>query len=260
MRIVSVDKEPFFTLTYRCSGPRGKSILQQTLPFFKAKASGMPQGLDAMVLTSDLQGREDDPRNRLLGIRVSEELARMVENKEIPEPDIVLLAGDLFDYPEMNKRSGCGEVSEVWTAFAERFKRVLGVHGNHDFIQKPRALPSNASVLDGPGLSVDGLRIGGVSGIVGKPTKNQRRTEEDFFGALDAITLKKPDILVLHQGPDDPSDGRRRGDSAVREALESGYTGLTVFGHCYWPEPFLMPLGEGQIINVDSRVIILEQE
>jgi Icc-related predicted phosphoesterase len=259
MHIVSIDNEPFYSLQYRCSGPRGKSILTQKLPFFRAKVDRLPPGVDAMVLTSDLQGREHDPRNRLLGVRVAEELAQMVQNKMIPQAPIALLAGDLFDYPEMNKRSGCGEVIDVWTAFAEQFDHVLGVHGNHDFIKQPKALPSNAAIVDGYVSSTLGLRIGGVSGITGKPTKNQRRTEEDFFSSLDKVVFQNPDILVLHQGPDDPADGRRRGDSSVRENLEFGYSGLTVFGHCYWPDPFVMPLGQGQVVNVDSRVIIVEQ-
>lgn len=260
MRILSVDQTPFYTLDYRCSGPRGKRIIEQVLPFYKAKVDWLPDGVDSIVLTSDLQGREKDPRNRLLGVRVVDELSMLIENKRMPEPSLVLLAGDLFDYPEMNKRSGCGEVIEVWQAFSERFDRVLGVHGNHDFIRNPKELPGNATVVDGHIESFEGLRIGGLSGIVGKPTKNQRRAADDFYPALDRLTLRNPDLIILHQGPDDPADGNRRGDSAVREQLESGFSGLTVFGHCYWPEPFVMPLGEGQIVNVDSRVIILERD
>lgn len=259
MRIVSVDKDPFFTLSYRCSGPRGKSILKQALPFFKAKVDALPFGVDAMILTSDLQGRENDPRNRLVGVRVAEELSRLVADNIIPQAQVALLAGDLFDYPEMNKRSGSGEVIDVWQAFSERFNQVVGVHGNHDFIKNPKALPSNATVLDGSCAYTHGLKVGGVSGVIGKPTKNQRRTSEDFYGLLDKVTLENPDILILHQGPDDALDARRRGDPLVREHLESTYTGLTVFGHCYWPAPFVMPLGSGQIVNVDSRVLIVER-
>ena len=86
MRIVAVDSAPFYSLKYRCSGPRGKRILEQDLPFYKAKVDWLPHGVDSVVLTSDLQGREHDPRNRLLGVRVAEELSHMVANNDFPQP------------------------------------------------------------------------------------------------------------------------------------------------------------------------------
>ena len=46
-----------------------------------------------LVATSDLQGREQDPKNRLLGELVAEELAVLHELGEIPFIHGVLLAG-----------------------------------------------------------------------------------------------------------------------------------------------------------------------
>jgi hypothetical protein len=43
-------------------------------------------------------------------------------------------------------------------------------------------------------------------------------------------------------------------------SLETGFQGLTVFGHTRWEWPWLIPLGEGQALNVDGRVVVVLPE
>jgi hypothetical protein len=101
--------------------------------------------------------------------------------------------------------------------------------------------------------------VGGVSGIVGNPSWNQRRTEADFLSAVEKVTRRRPDLLLLHQGPADEERGRR-GDPDVALSLATGYEGLTVFGHTRWQWPWLMTLGAGQVMNVDGRVVVVLAE
>lgn len=150
----------------------------QSQPFYYARASGLPEGIGSIVLTSDLQGRERERQNRLLGEVVAEELGLLADLVDIPPIDLAILAGDLYEYPDCHKRSGSGEVSSVWQAFAG-ISQVLGVHGNHDVLSAPRELPRHARVLDGDILKMNQLVIGGVGGIIvtpNEPSENLRIT------------------------------------------------------------------------------------
>ena len=187
LRITRAEQTPFHTLPHRTSGLKGGPI-RNWLPFYRAYAIGLPVGMEAIVLTSDLQRRENGGQNRLL--------------------------------------------------------------------VDPEALPGNVRVLDGQIAKLGGLKIGGVSGIVGNPQRNQRRTEGDFLAVMESVTDKNPDLLLLHRGPDDPDRGRL-GDPGIALSLTTGFEGLTVFGHTRWDWPWLMPMGTGQVLNVDARVVVV---
>jgi len=255
LRITHVEQTPFYTLAHRTSGPRG-GPLRNRLPFHRAYATGLPEGVAGVVFASDLQGREDGGANRLMGVPVAEALADLAKRGVIPQPQAVFLCGDLYDYPDCHKRGGTGPVGDVFHAFSTIATKVIGVMGNHDELTEPNGLPSNVHVLDGQIKTAGSLRVGGVSGIIGNPGRHQRRTEEDFLSVMERVTAKNPNLLLLHQGPDDP-DRNRRGDPGIALSLATGYRGLTVFGHTHWDWPWLIPLGEGQALNVDGRVIIL---
>ena len=260
LRITRIDPEPFFSLPHRTSGPAG-APLHNRLPFYRAYATGLPDHVKGIVLTSDLQGREAGGQNRLLGVSVAEALVGLSREGLIPAPDAVFLCGDLYDYPDCHKRGGTGPVDEVLQAFSVMVPEVVGVLGNHDQMEYPEALPDNTTVLDGEVVGgLGNLNIGGVSGIVGNPNRNQRRTEDDFLAALESVTDQAPDILLLHQGPTDPERAARRGDPGVALSLETGFQGLTVFGHTRWDWPWLISLGEGQALNVDGRVVVVLPE
>lgn len=256
LRITKIESEPFHTLRYLTAGPKGKPVHVQ-LPFYRAEAEGLPSSIRAVVLTSDLQGREIGPENRLLGCALADELVVLHNKGIIPKPSLIAVCGDLYEYSDCHKRGGTGPVDEVFYALNRVCDQVVGVLGNHDELaQRDAALEPNISILDGTHSSMLGLRIGGLSGIIGDPKRHLRRSEDEFLKRLESLTSKSPNLLLLHQGPDDP-ELSRRGDPSVRLSLETGYAGLTVFGHTRWHGYPLITLGSGQALNVDGRVIIV---
>ena len=156
-----------------------------------------------------------------MGVAVAENLAALVTEKSIPAPQAVLLCGDLYDYPDCHKRGGTGPVDDVYAAFSDFVPHVIGVHGNHDNLANGDSLPGNTVILDGQVHDASGLRIGGVSGIVGDPCRHQRRTSEDFLPVMERVTAQHPELLLLHQGPED-EQRLRRGDPDVTLSLGPG--------------------------------------
>ena len=255
LRIGRLETEPFHSLRYQTSGRPGK-VQKRDLPFYKAFASGLPTGIDALVLASDLQGREVSSANRLLGVAVADSLAVLIARGLLPAPQAVLLCGDLYDYPDCHKRGGTGPVDEVYQAFSKVAPHVIGVMGNHDELEAPDSLPPNVQVLDGQVVIVSGLSVGGVSGIVGDSHRHQRRAVRSFVNLMEDVIAQQPSLLLLHQGPEDPVR-QRLGDPDVSHCLAQNFAGLTVFGHTYWNEPWLIDHGGGQVLNCDGRVVVL---
>ena len=255
MKIVKIEEEPFHLLKYRSSGRNGVERKVQ-LPFYRVKVDLMPAGIKSIVMVSDLQGREEDERNRLVGEAVADELELLCELQEIEAVSCVFLAGDLYDYPDCRKLGGTGDVTSVWNAFAKIAPFVVGVHGNHDIVQE-KDLASNVVVLDGEVKKIAGLNVGGVSGIVGREDRNQRKSESAFQKALQKALTDKTEVMLLHQGPDDPINNQI-GDPLTRSYLEKKGRALVVFGHCHWSVP-LIEIGNNQVLNVDNRLYVLSE-
>ena len=79
--------------------------------------------------------------------------------------------------------------------------------------------------------------MGGVSGIVGNPSKPGRRDAGTFLGLIERVLAARPDILVLHEGPDNPVSGFK-GNPEVRELVCATPDGpLVIAGHSIWPRP-----------------------
>ena len=256
MKILNIEDAPFHQIPYRSSGPRGR-VRHRRLLFQRVFVDQLAEGVSAIAVTSDLQGREFSERNRLLGEVVSEELRLLCDLGEIPSVDGIVMAGDLYDFPECNKLGGTGDVTSVWNAFAADFREVVGVHGNHDIIDEGQLDPK-VTVLDGKVSSRMGLTVGGVSGIIGRADRNQRKSESEFSSALMRALKMELDVIVLHQGPDDPTTGKN-GERLVRELLEKNGSSLVIFGHCHWEDPYA-EIGEHQVLNVDGRVMLLVEE
>jgi Icc-related predicted phosphoesterase len=232
-----------------------------TLPAFIGRVDRLPQGLDQVLITSDLQGRE------LMGPRLlGEALPEWLDQQGlISDPDrcLALLAGDLYASPDARDRGATGDVREVWAAFARHYRAVAAVLGNHDLVGSEG--PANfaarigLTLLDGQVTSLLDLRVGGVSGVVGKLGRPNRRSEPEFLRLVEDVLVEDPDILLLHMGPEGPEpDLRHRGSAALRQSLEQlDSRPLVAFGHCHWPDP-LVESQAGQLLNVDGRAIILE--
>lgn len=265
VRIVSLDRDPFHRVRFLNAAPRsrGRGVESSLLPVLRGTVDELPEALDALIVTSDLQGVVPSTArggaNALLGEELAYELAGLAEDRELPERDAtgVLLAGDLYSAPGGNVRGASGDVREVWKAFDECFRWVAGVAGNHDFFgteSEQRRFASRHALLDGEVRTIDELRVGGVGYIMGRSAKPGRVEEHDFLASLELVCEQRPDVLVLHQGPNGASD--QRGDALVRDRIERSGPGLVVCGHVHWDEP-LAELGSSQVLNVDARALVL---
>lgn len=273
MRIIELDSSPFYEITFLNAARRG-GVETQRLPLLRGRVDRLPDALDALLITSDLQGVAPSlsagGANALLGEILAEEYERLAAQGMVPLPERtgVILAGDMYSAPAGDKRGASGDVREVWLTFAAAYRWVAGVGGNHDRFGSQRehaAFCSQPGIafLDGAALDLDGICIAGVSGIIGNPDKPGRRTEEDFIETLNRALDQSPDILVLHEGPSG-SDGQR-GNPVIRETVELGAVPLTICGHSHWDTP-MASIGDGrlyrdtrplQVLNVDARAVVL---
>jgi len=248
--------------------PGGRLIERREIPLLVAFAEGVPAGLSGIVATSDLQAYDSNERppfaRRLAGLVVAETLAELSVAGEIPPLSemLALLPGDYYAVPTLDRRGGLGDVREVWDAFQRRFAQTLGVAGNHDAFgaktEMKGAIPDSwaAQLLDGTSVDVEGLVVGGVSGVIGKKSRPWRHSKKKLGKKL-VKALREADILLLHEGPNIPGT-RLRGSWDVRDALlKHGLEPTTVFcGHRNWPRP-CEALGPHTIVNVDSRVVVI---
>lgn len=251
--------DPIRELHYLNASPRGGGSDVARLPIaLGALAAPLADELDALVVCSDLQGVVPGPggRSELLGVEVAAVLEELAVDGVIPPAARTgaILAGDLYSVPAANKRGGYGDVADVWAAFAERFAWVTGVAGNHDDVSGVADLGPQVHLLDGDLAVLDGLRIGGVGGIIGNPNKPGRRSEDDQLRAIARAIGQGLDVLVLHEGPH--GDARQPGNDAIRAQIELAAVGLTICGHDHWRMPFATHAA-GQILNVDTRVVVL---
>lgn len=241
------------------AGSRGTE--EAPVPVLLGAFEGLPGELDALLVTSDLQGHDLTDEPVLLGISVAQRLAR--ERAEwMPDParTAVILPGDLYARPGLDRRGGLGDVQEVWAAFAEAFHSVTGVAGNHDGFFGRADLsrcPGTVceAVLDGAVRSIGGLGIGGVSGVIGTSRRPWRRRFEDWRSRA-AKALVGADILVLHHGPSIAAERRDGSWELEQHFAGRGANPLIVCGHRHWREPFA-ETAWGQVLNVDWRVVLL---
>ena len=232
------------------------------MPILQGVVETLPAPLEALVCTGDLQGIGGQD-SKLLGEVLAEELVVLLEMLGISTGHTgILLSGDFYSEPQANKRGTSGDVRCVWNAFLRNFRWVAGVAGNHDqfgftpdelqaFIQQP-----NLYYLDGKTQIVDGLKLAGVGGITGNPDKPQRRSAEKYLSVVSELRRSKPDILMLHLSPAVPELGYLGLDELGTIYRQQDYP-LTICGHVSWPSPLAKLANNNQILNVDSRVVIL---
>lgn len=264
MRILDIASVPFWEIAY-VSAEVGGASRATTLPLVLGTVDVPPSGVGALLVCSDLQGRARAASGAspasLLGEALATDLTLLAESDEIPATQHIgiLLLGDLFADADAAIRGAHGEVGAVWRSFAAECRWVVGVAGNHDLIGQPPVLgQENAHLLDGRVVTVDGLRVGGISGVIGsaKAGRGWRRDESSFVGAMRAVLRASPEILLLHQGPDGGTP-EQPGHPAMREALERAGQVLTLCGHVHWPAPLATLQGGSQVLNVDGRAVLL---
>jgi Icc-related predicted phosphoesterase len=259
LEISSIDSQPISELLYLNAAPRRGTEVRR-IAVERARVRELPEGLDAIIVTSDLQGIVPHPitgQSTLLGVAVAEHLAGLSEDGVLPPTARtgVVLAGDLYSVPAANERGGYGDVSEVWDAFAGFFAWVVGVAGNHDDVSAVRT-QADVVVLDGKYVELDGLRIGGVGLIVGNAAKVGRRGESEQLARIAHVVASQLDLLVLHEGPS--GDGNQTGNAEIRRLIEQRRVPFTVCGHVHWENPVARHSG-GQVLNVDARIVVLSR-
>lgn len=256
-----IDELPYLT-----AAPGGGGTSCASLPILRVEARGVPPGCSGVLITSDLQGVAPLPsanhQTRLLGEVLVEHLEALAERGELPDPrDLgVLIAGDMFSEARARKRGATGDVVGVWLAFARSFRWVAGVAGNHDLFPSGTGLRllrryETVRRLDGERWEIDGLTVGGVSGIIGKPGKPNRHSPERFVELLTQVLRADPDVVVLHQGPPGAARGQL-GDARIAEAIARRPPPLVVCGHCHWAEPLASVAGT-TVLNADGRAVLL---
>lgn len=265
MRIVKLPTEPVHELLF-INAKRGGGTQTERLPILRGHVDRLPDGVDALLITSDLQGVAPSWRSGgesvLLGEALADELDTLTSLGHLPDSSGVgaLLAGDLYSAPGGDKRGASGDVRSVWYAFSAVCRWVAGVAGNHDRFGTERELvrlqnEDNVHLLDGDAVEIDDLCIGGVGGIIGNPKKPGRRSEDDFLDALNRAIDPQPTIMMLHQGPN--GDAGQTGDELIRETLELSEIPLVVCGHSHWDTPMTEIANGVQVLNVDARVVLL---
>lgn len=253
MKLVDDTPRPLAEVRYRSARSGGGTEVLR-LPVEGLRVDRLPDGCDAVIVASDLQGVAPSPwggDDLLLGAALAEHLAVWADAGTLPRPERVgvILAGDLYSAPGADVRGASGDVTEVWQAFAlAGCPLVTGVLGNHDAVGE---LEGMATILDG--TVVDrGVRIGGVGGIIGDASRPGRRGADDFAAALRAVRARDPDVVVLHEGP--PGGDGQPGNPSLVPLLDG--VALIVCGHVGWPRP-VAPRRGGHVLNVDGRAIVL---
>lgn len=242
-------------LPFRNSGSKGPRNCR--LPVWKVcyRASG-PQ--PTFVAMADLQGREADAaKNRLLGEAAADDIKSLQKSGALPKLDLCLLCGDFYDYPDLRKLGGTGDVTSALNALSTTAWQTFAVLGNHDEVDIGRLLP-DVRILDGEIARPHSFKIAGVSGIIGNPAKNQRKTEEEFLAAVELCTGSTVNVLLLHQGPIG-ARGDSPGFDPIHDHLQTCQNLLVLFGHKHWDEPFHSD-GRNLYCNVHERVLVFVPE
>ena len=234
-------------------------------PIYQGTITGLdtPE-LDYLILASDLQGTiEQDGETLLLG-EVLPEFLQTVFEVELEYTDLnrvgVLLCGDL--YARTDRRGGLGDVRHVWREFNQYFRFVVGVAGNHDDFGTPEERAAftkedGIHLLHYNALEIDGLRIGGISGIIGRPTKPNRNLAADHLKELVYLLQQRPDLVLLHEGPNN-IEPRLRGNDSIRQVIEQYSKSMVCCGHRHWATTVVQQGNGSQVINVDSKCVILK--
>jgi hypothetical protein len=261
MRISGIDAAPFHLLPYSLSASGNSARCE--LPFFRAFVDGLPDSLDAILATADLQGVVNTRGTAVgLGEALRPAIQRLRDDGRLPARDrsAAILAGDL------HARADEDDVLPVWRAVEQACRWVVGVAGNHDRLgpvashpMAPEALNGlNAHLLDASTVTVDGIRIGGLGGIVGSDDGTWQRREKDYTAALSSLMEQHCDMLVLHDGPN-VAGTDLPGWPSVRRVLEAAVPVLLIRGHDHWPDPVAELANGTQVLNVEGRVVVLQR-
>ena len=271
MKITVDEIEPIEKYSYLEVGTgqsnNGKPIIiHKQLPIYLGEFESEKTNIDFLIICSDLQGAiEKEGEYKLIGEELPEFLKLLIEIEigEFENPKIgVLLCGDL--YTSLEKRGSSGDVRIVWKEFKKQFDWVIGVAGNHDRfgneIEKEefKAI-ENIHLLHKEIKEIDNLKIGGISGIIGRGDKTNRVDEKEYLGNLKKLLNKELDFVLLHETPNYPKL-EFIGNEKIREVIEKEGKSNICCGHCHWEKTLLELENKSRIMNVVSKVVILKKK
>jgi len=98
--------------------------------------------------------------------------------------------------------------------------------------------------------------VAGVSGIIGNPDNLNRIEEGNYIEMIKELLKENPDMLLLHQPPDNPVDNLV-GNAKIRDVLEASKPTFVFCGHQHWKQTLTKLSNGTQVLNVDSRAVIL---
>ena len=78
----------------------------------------------------------------------------------------------------------------------------------------------------------------------------------DFINELDSVVSRGTDFLVMHDGPNIPGTNSI-GSDCIRRAVERLGPDVVIRGHAYWQSPLAELPGRVQVLNVDSRIVLM---
>lgn len=273
MKIELNDLAPMEQFSYKIAAQGGRDakgnrvINEEFLPIYLGSIKDSKiKDLEYIIVASDLQGNvieNDEPK--LLG-EVLPDFLQLLFDIEFAEVDRrkvgVFLCGDL--YARLDKRGGLGDVKNVWRAFNEKFGFVVGVAGNHDDFEEPDEFErfkkeEGIYYLHQQIKKVGNLKIGGISGIIGRPDKPFRNDESKYLKALKKLLLRQPDFILLHESPNNIHP-KLLGNDKIRAMIESSRKNIIFCGHNHWTSSLVEKENGTQILNIDSKCIILKIE
>lgn len=246
----------------------GNRILtRKELPVYLGAIKGQKiEGVECLIVTSDLQGNVfQGDETKLLG-EVLPEFLQLLFELEFPEIERgktgVFLCGDLF--ARLDKRGGLGDVKNVWRAFNKCFGFVVGVAGNHDDFGEAEAFEKfkreqGIYFLHNQVVKIGNLRVGGISGIIGRADKPFRNEEESHLKQLKKMLLKQPHFVLLHEGPDNLNP-ELEGNDKIRSVIERSSKNTIFCGHNHWRQTIADKENGTQVINADAKCIVLRVE
>jgi hypothetical protein len=121
MRIEKLNENVLENVSYKTIGSNG-DVIDAQIPILVGEISGLPKYIDALIVTSDLQGIvRKDTHEILLGEVLADYLPifTAIELGLKPQNVGVVLCGDL--YASLCKRGGLGDVRGVWNHFNKYF-------------------------------------------------------------------------------------------------------------------------------------------
>ena len=263
MKIIEFSPKILHQIPYRYSG-KAKTLAFGEYPIHHAFVDKLPKNTNAMFVTSDLQGVEisQSGSGRLLGHVLVETLLELSTQTIIPPASVIgdELASELFSSYAADSRGASGDVTSTRRTFGLHFQWVARVAGNHDrFGAEPKPKfdgDTHLHFLDGNIIDMHSYKFAGISGIIGNTRKILRRSETEFIQTLRILTMQNPELLIPHEGPDHPIKPYK-GRTSICTALENTTDLMVVFGHCFWPEPLYQMNNNVQLLNVDSRGLLL---